>query len=372
MVDPALCPIPPGFEVMGNFSNEFEHFKETTGYDDGGWGGHNYGFSNRWKNSNIRSANIVCGFQFKIGPDPGWRWRRQPELSENKILGVVESGDVTLFFPRQHSINNNADFFFRDRGNYLVALKWYNSIATEAYLNKEYPHGSYGGMNHFPSEPHWFRSQPNPRPHLEQIRDGQWHSFLGVIYNDWYRRKTYVTSGFFPTIGLWFSPIPTHNFNDFIFLGMGIDMENMKPDPVLTYGVEDSGKLLGDHILAEHPLQIRIDDVPTNQVEIRNVYAANVRYFGARVPYNPALCNSEAKAVRDAKARIVNLKKQEAEARRNYVDGGFGDESDPWRQIMDNIINIELPNANADLSTAIFNYGKCTKGLDVNVVVGKF
>jgi hypothetical protein len=153
---------------------------------------------------------------------------------------------------------------------------------------------------------------------------------------------------------------------------MGIDMENMKPDPVLTYGVEDSGKLLGDHILAEHPLQIRIDDVPTNQVEIRNVYAANVRYFGARVPYNPALCNSEAKAVRDAKARIVNLKKQEAEARRNYVDGGFGDESDPWRQIMDNIINIELPNANADLSTAIFNYGKCTKGLDVNVVVGEF
>lgn len=42
MVDPSLCPIPPGFEVLGNFSNEFEHFKDTTGYDNGNWGGKKY------------------------------------------------------------------------------------------------------------------------------------------------------------------------------------------------------------------------------------------------------------------------------------------------------------------------------------------
>jgi hypothetical protein len=360
MVDPAVCPIPPGFEYIKKFSNNFYHFKETTGYNDGGWGEYNHGFSNRWKNSDIRSANIVCGFQFKIGPDPGWRWTHNVHSNTINFLGQVKSGDVSLFFPRQHSLHNDADIFVRDRGNYIVQLKWYiephDGPIVEASLKKEYPHGSYGG-DYFQSEPHFFHSQPNPRPHLEQIRDGQWHSFLGVIYNDYHRRENHLTSGLFPIIGLWFSPVPTHNFNDFIFLGMGIDKDNMDPSPTLTYGVEDSNEYIGDHILAEHPLQIRIDDVPTNQVEIRNMYAANVRYTGIRPSEYFAICTAEARAIIDAQAEVVSLEKEAVNLSTEMKEGG--PRYPALKSKYDNIQERKLPNAKSDLRAAEFIYGRC-------------
>jgi hypothetical protein len=67
---PSLCPIPPGFEVIGGFNDDFEHFKNVTPYDKFEENSNvvNFGVSKRWKNSNIRSDGIVCGFQFKIGP----------------------------------------------------------------------------------------------------------------------------------------------------------------------------------------------------------------------------------------------------------------------------------------------------------------
>lgn len=33
VTDPALCPIPPGFQVIGGFNDGFEPFKNFTGYD---------------------------------------------------------------------------------------------------------------------------------------------------------------------------------------------------------------------------------------------------------------------------------------------------------------------------------------------------
>ena len=80
MVNPSHCPIPPGFEVIGNFNDDFDHFKDTTGYGSYRFLPREQGVSKRWKNSNIRSANIVCGFQFKIGPDPGERWKRGQQV----------------------------------------------------------------------------------------------------------------------------------------------------------------------------------------------------------------------------------------------------------------------------------------------------
>lgn len=84
VTDPSLCPIPPGFEVIGGFNDDFRHFTDFTGYkhfeptptNDLGW---NVGVSKRWKNPNIRGAGIVCGFQFKIGPNVGERWRTPPK-----------------------------------------------------------------------------------------------------------------------------------------------------------------------------------------------------------------------------------------------------------------------------------------------------
>ena len=34
VTDPSLCPIPPGFEVIGGFNDDFNHFKNGTGYDN--------------------------------------------------------------------------------------------------------------------------------------------------------------------------------------------------------------------------------------------------------------------------------------------------------------------------------------------------
>ena len=97
VTDPARCPIPPGFEVIGNFNDDFEDFKDTTSYssfEDGSGIVHglNFGFSNRWKNPKMEKTNIVCGFQFRIGPDIGTRWN-----AIQQSLGQVNEGTLEGF-----------------------------------------------------------------------------------------------------------------------------------------------------------------------------------------------------------------------------------------------------------------------------------
>ena len=363
------CPIPPYFEVVGGFSDNFDHFKDTTGYD-GGW----TGFSKRWKNSDIRSNSIVAGFQFKIGPNGGKRWQLPTKPTDPIKFIDFPSGDVNLFFPR--SIDQAdwfSDLFTHRRGGYSVAIKWNDNLETFGYLSKEFPHGNYSG-NHFEHEfADPFGDQPNPIKDIPNFpRDGEWHSILAVIYNDWYRNVAVGSAGsssLFPTIVLWYSDTPTHNFNEFTFLGMGVDRhnivnENSDTDPPLLFSIADSNTVVGDNpLFVEHALQIRIDDVPTEQVEIRNVYAANVIYHGPIVPTNPVVCIPEAKAVSDAQVRIDDLLKQATEARkkiRSPGGGGFSTDN-PWLQILNNIMDTELPNARSNLSRAKFIYEKCRK-----------
>jgi hypothetical protein len=356
-IDPTRCPIPPGFELIGNFSDDFEHFKDTTGYDYG-W----VGYSKRWKNSEIRSANIVAGFQFKIGPNAGKRWRHTSETYETEDH---PSGDITLHFPRKDAIG---------RGGYLVGIKWEADLTTKASLNKEAPHGTYasayGLENGFLS--HKFRDQSNPI-NLPPVRDGQWHSFLAVIYNDWYNYNSWVPV-FGPTIGLWYSPVATYSFDSFKFLGMGIDMGNMQPRGPLILGIEDSNTVWGDDpFLPEHALQIRIDDVPTEQVEIRNVYAANVRYIGEIPPQNPpALCRSEAKAISDAQTRIKELQ-TEYDVIQSDLGDFTGTELEIRKDRLRHLRDFLIPKAKSQLSTAKFTYGECKKrlsNLGVNPDIG--
>ena len=343
MVDPSLCPIPPGFEVIDGFSDDFDRFKEFTTFDSDD----STGYSHRWKNSNITSANIVCGFQFRIGPDVGERWKEDGSgiIIERR---EVKSGDVSIHLPR-------VDELTRDRGGYIVEIKWYitqaegNGVVTEGKLGKEIPHSTYGKENYFLSEPHNFRSQPNPRPNLPQAKDGNWHSILAVIYNDYYNHNQPD-----PTIGLWYCPLPTHDFDDFIFLGLSIDKGDMKPRGPLRRPVLNS-----DHpFKIEHALQIRIDDVPTPQVKIRNVYAAEVRYHGAIPPLNPVVCIPEAKAVNDAQVKVNELE-MELKMLEMDLSDLTGDALEQRKNQISFIKNTLLPPKYFALSTAKFIYGEC-------------
>ena len=310
MVDPSRCPIPPGFEVIGGFSDEFDHFRETTGYGpilplDF----REQGYSNRWKNPNIRSVNIVAGFQFKIGPHVGHRWQgldgQLLKSLTSKDIGEADSGDIGLYFPRTDQVTGN-------RGSYVAQIKWVNEnnpiavndahgLVTFGKLDKEFPHPVYANTNYFVLHPEYrFRSLPNPQenPNLQlpQARDGQWHSFLAVIFNDYYLSAPGPTIGEpSPTIGLWYSHNPTFRFDEFTFLGMSIDKKPetiggkcMFPGDPLILSIELSDGIFGNDIFeAEHALQIRIDDVPTEEVEIRNAYAANVRLSWGNTPTKP-------------------------------------------------------------------------------------
>jgi hypothetical protein len=230
------------------------------------------------------------------------------------------------------------------------------------------------------------------------------------------RGRNFQTSAEYPIIGLWYSHEATSNFADFSLPGMAADIGNMEPRGPLKEGIgrdqhpyidiDDwidllapplnwkeqiealdfipgvgylltlfGGNLVGDDLaLAEHALQIRIDDVPLDEIEIRNVYAANVNYIGIHPSEYFAICTAEARAVLDAQAAIVKLQERLEEPRINYVKPGrgFGDEPNPWRQIMDSIINIELPNARSDLRAAEFIYGRCKERNMVSIPADDF
>src|SRR6476620_8984358 len=98
VTDPSLCPIPPGFRVIGGFNDAFDNFRDTSPYEswkdeNGVDHGENDGVSKRWKNPELRNANLLCGFQFKIGPDLGTRWK-DPIFGGSETIGTVTGGDV--------------------------------------------------------------------------------------------------------------------------------------------------------------------------------------------------------------------------------------------------------------------------------------
>lgn len=344
-VDPSLCPIPPGFEVIDGFSDDFEQFKETTGYGNPLNPFREQGWSYRWKNDKITAADMVAGFQFKIGPKVGWRWKDNPLGTH---LRDVKSGDVTLHFPRREPWSEGV------RGGYLVGIKWqvgtppHRPFVAEGSLGKEIPHGTYHKGNGF-FDNKLSVAKPTNRVLPGPVMDGQWHSFLGVIFNDFYNNVGR------PMIGLWYSPIATHKFEDFMFLGMGIDNGRMPPSVPLTdpMGGDATFKI-------EHALQIRIDDVDPDQIKIQNTYAANVRYVGP--PPNPNVCIPEARAISDAQVTIDKLVNKANEAHMNMIKPGIGfgsEEFNIWRDIHENLINVEIPNARRVLGIAKFNYGEC-------------
>jgi hypothetical protein len=155
---------------------------------------------------------------------------------------------------------------------------------------------------------------------------------------------------------------------------MGIDMGNMQPRGPLILGIEDSNTVWGDDpFLPEHALQIRIDDVPTEQVEIRNVYAANVRYIGEIPPQNPpALCRSEAKAISDAQTRIKELQ-TEYDVIQSDLGDFTGTELEIRKDRLRHLRDFLIPKAKSQLSTAKFTYGECKKrlsNLGVNPDIG--
>ena len=365
MVDPSRCPIPPGFEVVGSFSDEFDHFKETTGYGDVGViGRREYGFSNRWENSNIRSRDIVAGFQFKIGPKVGWRWIKSGVfglfVQDNEKIRDSSSGDVNLHFPRVDPMTD-------DRGGYFMSIVWQEGYKTDdglesyAFLGKEIPHNSYGKGNYFLTQ-----YVPNPKPNIGQIKDGKWHSFLAVVYND--------NSGHsYPTMMLWYNPNTTYDFSDFVFMGMGVDRGNMEPRGPLKTGVEDISPIFfEDHpFKIEHALQIRIDEIPTEQVEIRNAYAAKVICLLDPTPKHPLICAPEAKVVGEASVEVQRLEEYRRELKSQFADTNNEQLRRELESKIKSINDIHLPKAYTALENATIAYEKCrNQGPKEDVISG--
>ncbi|HXV88927.1 MAG TPA: hypothetical protein VD710_07535 [Nitrososphaeraceae archaeon] len=406
VTDPALCPIPPGFKVLGNFNDGFEHFKDATHYNSwkdrqGNTFGLNFGISKRWRNPHLRSNAIVCGFQFKIGPERGSRFSisvldHVAPVYKAKIIGKVTGGDVNIHFPRRN--------FEASRGSYVLSISW--DITSEdgqpevvlgsASLNKEIPHGNYGDTNNFTIP---FRGHTNPDIKSINIKDGQWHSLVAVIYNDWYRPPSGIKARMLPIIGLWYSSKPSTNFKDFMFVGMGADFFNIPPGDPLMHEIGDDhhpliniddildfpgqlidgdfvpalgalddlflpgvgtlgnliwGNKFGDDIFeSEHPLQIRVDDVPFNQLEVRSMYAANVKYVGVTPSTDTIICRNEAKAIHDALGRLAKL--EEEREKLAMEDPGVFDER------IKGLDNILIPNAKSDVRAAEFLYFQCAQ-----------
>lgn len=280
-MDPSLCPIPPDFEVQGDISGDFFKYKTVTGY--GPWYAREHGYSHRWKNTRIRSANIVIGFQFKIGPGHSDHWTVDPHRipgSSTKTIIPMSTGDVNLILPR-------ADPVDKMRGVYGLQLKWKDPPPenpntdiglTWQSVYKEIPHGTYSG------DPPWHYdgsvfNVEHINANLKPILDGKWHGMLAVIWNGTEPYTVYMS--------LWYNPKDTHNFADYIYLGK---VENsvlkvIPPRDPLTLGVEEvdtlgSGLWGRDPFVVEHDLGIRIDEIAPENIEVRNMYAAKVVYVG--------------------------------------------------------------------------------------------
>jgi hypothetical protein len=127
--------------------------------------------------------------------------------------------------------------------------------------------------------------------------------------------------------------------------------------PGLGWPINLFGNVVGDDIaVPEHPLQIRIGDVPLDEIEIRNVYSASVKYTGIHPSQQFATCNAEAKAIIDAQGAIVNLEKEAANLSTEMKEGG--PRYPALKSKYDNIQR-KLANTKAYLRAAEFIYGRC-------------
>lgn len=273
LIDPFLFPIPPGFEVKGDISSDFEKYKTTTSYGSF-FGNKEFGYSHRWKNQNIKSADIVLGFQFKIGPEVAQRWtfKRQGRIQVKEFKDRF-SGDINIIFPRAEPGTNL-------RGVYGLNIEWTipqdgvgdDRVTSQPGFYKEIPHGDYSGEHGFDG----LFNVENPMPHIGNVIDGKWHGFLAAIWNQEYNK--------FPAVAAWYNPSDTLDFKDYIFLGMGVDQPPDKlipPREPLSWGINEKSEfgsnIWGNALFkAEHDLGVRIDEFSSENVAVKNMYAANV------------------------------------------------------------------------------------------------
>jgi hypothetical protein len=224
-------PIPLGFTRIGEFSDgsDWEFWgRYTTNYASGGSGP-----SQRWDNEKMNKLNMVAGYEFKIGPDHGARG----------------NDEISLKFPRCVEPGG-------ERGIYDPNILWYeDGRDSVGRAGKEIPHPTtwLGSLN-----------TDNPRPQIGSIKDGQWHGFLAVVYND-------PSNNNAVTMQLWYNPTASGNMQDYVYLGKSVDTaeKRISPGPVLAY---DCDPTTG----GTHPMQIRIDEIPQDQLEVRNMFAAEV------------------------------------------------------------------------------------------------
>jgi hypothetical protein len=232
-------PIPAGFTRASNFSlgSDWKFWgKYTTNYASGGEGP-----SERWDNAKMNKLDMVAGFDFKIGPDFDYK--------TGTIQGNPLDGVVALKFPRCVSVGG-------ERGDYIPHIDWKvddgNSIGM---AGKEWPHPVTSQLKF---------NTDNPMPQIGDIKDGKWHSFLAAVYNDPKNNDAV-------TIQLWYNPTASGNLQDYIYLGKSIDTptNRMEPGPILPYDCQITTG-------GTHPMQIRIDAIPENELFVRNMYAAEV------------------------------------------------------------------------------------------------
>jgi hypothetical protein len=227
---PGSVIIPAGFKMLGAILGKFVHWgRYETGYNSGGEGP-----SQRWGNKEANKLNMVAGFDYKIGPDHGKRG----------------DDEVSLKFPRCITARGT-------RLVYIPSIEWFvdgrNAVGKGG---KEHPHPD---TNHDPF------NKENPKPQVGNIKDGQWHSFLAACYNDPANNNAI-------TIKEWVNPKANGKWEDYIYLGCSIDGtggKTVKPGPPAPFSAEG-------HSGGTHEMQIRIDEIPRDQLQIRNPFAVEV------------------------------------------------------------------------------------------------
>jgi hypothetical protein len=235
---PLPFPIPLAFQKTSRpFNTNFRFWNRyTTNYASGGSGP-----SLRWDNTDVTWRDMCAGFEFRIGPTHGSRG----------------DDEVGLKFPRCVVPQ-------RERGIYEASIDWFvdgsNSVGR---VGSEWPHPTTS------SRPF---NADNPLPTIGNIKDGNWHGFIAVCWNDSQNRVH---------IEIWFNRNATGRIQDYVYLGQSIDSSNnIPPAPTLRYAS-------AGHSGGTHPMQIRIDEIPASNsdrigptewrhIGVRNMFACEV------------------------------------------------------------------------------------------------
>ena len=216
-------PIPTGYKPIGGISTKFDWWgRHETNYKSGGKGP-----SERWDNDELGKAlNALSGYEFNLGTRHGKRG----------------SDNIDLKFRSNHHNSKS--------GGWLIPFIDWEEDGSDgsAGVGKEYPHSTTSHLD--------FNVQ-GKGVKVKNIKDGNWHGFLGACFND----KNGV-----PTVYLWYAENPTGKFSDYRLLGISKDT-GMKPGPVADKIDIKGGK--------PQSLQIRMDEVP--DAKIRNAFAVEIQ-----------------------------------------------------------------------------------------------